>query len=820
MISAVGSGVAARARVVALVALAIVVVGAAIAPRARADGDPGSDVLVNQDLFVAGDAGVSVAQQAQLGDLLQAAGAAGLPVRVAIIAHPADLGAVTALWLKPQAYASFLGIELSLAYKQRLLVVMPDGFGLNWPGHSTVAAGRLLGATPVRSGATGLVDAAQSAVRSLAGSAGVRIAGAGPARSAASPSPAASVAPSAGGAGGAGGAAGAAGAAGGGRAGAAGEAPIILGSGSSANPGQRTDDRVAMAVAILAALAVAAFAGRRALARRRARPARRRHAPLSLRRAVPGVALLFGVAAAAPIVVLAVVRASNPSPSLALARNPYVDPGTALAGAAPDFTLSDQFGRPVSLRSFRGKVVMLAFTDSECTTICPMTTTAMLDAKAMLGPAASRVQLLGVDANPASISLEDVSSYSQLHGMVHQWHFLTGSLPALKRVWKDYAVYADIQHGLIAHTPALYIISPQGIKAKVYITQQSYSAVGQLGEVLAREASSLLPGHPAVHANLSFAPIPAIGPSERVSLPRTGGGRVTLGPGPAPRLYVFFATWDREVTGLAGHLQSLDDYQAAADARRLPALTAVDEGTVEPSPAALPDFLRTLGRPLAYPVAIDATGRVADGYEVQGEPWFVLTSAGGRILWYQEVSTSGWPSDGALERAVRSALARAPQAPTTARAIAQDLAGAPAPLAALHAQAGRLLGAAPALTSRIKALRGYPIVINAWASWCTACRAEFGLFAGASAAYGRRVAFLGVDTNDSPGDAQAFLAQHPVGYPSYQANSSDLAPLAAIEGLPTTIFINPAGKVVFVHTGQYYSEGSLDGDVGSRALGS
>ena len=98
-------------------------------------------------------------------------------------------------------------------------------------------------------------------------------------------------------------------------------------------------------------------------------------------------------------------------------------------------------------------------------------------------------------------------SYSQLHGMVHAWHFLTGSLPQLKRVWKAYTVEAAIERGMITHTPALFVIDPQGRKAKVFITQQSYSAVGQLGKLLAQEASNLLPGHPPVHSSLSYAPI-------------------------------------------------------------------------------------------------------------------------------------------------------------------------------------------------------------------------------------------------------------------------------------------------------------------------
>ena len=116
----------------------------------------------------------------------------------------------------------------------------------------------------------------------------------------------------------------------------------------------------------------------------------------------------------------------------------------------------------MSLRAFRGKVVLLAFNDSECTTICPLTTTAMLDAKAMLGAAGANVQLLGVDANPKATSLEDVLSYSELHGMLHAWHFLTGSLGQLKRVWGAYKVEAAIQGGEIAHTPALFVIDPRG----------------------------------------------------------------------------------------------------------------------------------------------------------------------------------------------------------------------------------------------------------------------------------------------------------------------------------------------------------------------
>ena len=329
--------------------------------------------------------------------------------------------------------------------------------------------------------------------------------------------------------------------------------------------------------------------------------------------------------------------------------NPDLDPGTSLGGtAAPDFRLTNQFGQQVSLSAFRGKVVVLAFTDSECTTICPLTTVSMLEAKQLLGRAGQDVQLLGVDANPDATAVSDVMAYSRSHAMVNQWDFLTGSPGQLRSVWKAYNIYVQIQSGQVDHTPALFVINQRGQEEEVYLTTMAYASVGQSAQILATEVSGLLPGHPRLASERSLSYVSGISPAARVTLPADGSGSVTLGPG-RPRLVVFFATWLTETSDLRAQLLALNSYARAARQDGLPALTAVDETVIEPGVAAVRSYLAGLGQPLEYPVALDETGRLADGYGVQDQPWLVLVSSSGKIIW----SHDGWLTLPALEAAAR-----------------------------------------------------------------------------------------------------------------------------------------------------------------------
>jgi cytochrome c biogenesis protein CcmG/thiol:disulfide interchange protein DsbE len=133
-------------------------------------------------------------------------------------------------------------------------------------------------------------------------------------------------------------------------------------------------------------------------------------------------------------------------------------------------------------------------------------------------------------------------------------------------------------------------------------------------------------------------------------------------------------------------------------------------------------------------------------------------------------------------------------------------------------QRGALLDSS--LASKLAALEGVPVVVNQWASWCPPCRAEFPLFAEMAERYRDRVAFLGLNSRDQRGAAEAFLAEHPVGYPSvFDESAAQARSIGAGTGWPTTIFFDADGNVVFIRRGGYTDAATLEADIREHALG-
>ncbi len=159
-------------------------------------------------------------------------------------------------------------------------------------------------------------------------------------------------------------------------------------------------------------------------------------------------------------------------------------------------------------------------------------------------------------------------------------------------------------------------------------------------------------------------------------------------------------------------------------------------------------------------------------------------------------------------------------APFDLQSAKARLAGSPAPLAALHAQSGELLeGGVPAFRSRLRELRGHPVVINKWASWCNPCRAEFPAMQRAATDRGRTVAFVGLNSGDSRQPAKRFLASFPTPFPSYLDPDEDIArAIEAPANYPVTVFLDAKGKPAFIHQGAYRSSAAIETDI-DRYLG-
>jgi cytochrome c biogenesis protein CcmG/thiol:disulfide interchange protein DsbE len=162
-----------------------------------------------------------------------------------------------------------------------------------------------------------------------------------------------------------------------------------------------------------------------------------------------------------------------------------------------------------------------------------------------------------------------------------------------------------------------------------------------------------------------------------------------------------------------------------------------------------------------------------------------------------------------------------PDSALSAEEATQPLEGAPPELAAIRDQASQLLdGGDDAFQERLAELKGTPVVVNKWASWCGPCRLEFPFFQAQASTHGGEIAFLGVDSNDSDAAAMTFLDELPLPYPSYSDPDQTIADLiGAPRNFPATAFYDRTGNLVYTQQGPYADEESLAADINEFARG-
>jgi cytochrome oxidase Cu insertion factor (SCO1/SenC/PrrC family) len=180
-------------------------------------------------------------------------------------------------------------------------------------------------------------------------------------------------------------------------------------------------------------------------------------------RVIAGLAALgVIIVGAAPMAFASVNKTADPITAEAIS-------GTngALDTPAPNFTLTSQDGRQVSLASLRGKVVLLSFLDPVCTTDCPIIAAEMRVADSMLGSRASDAELVSVVANPTYTSVAYTRAFDAQEGLntVPNWLYLTGTVSQLATVWHYFGIEVeDLPAGaMAAHNDIAFVISAKGV---------------------------------------------------------------------------------------------------------------------------------------------------------------------------------------------------------------------------------------------------------------------------------------------------------------------------------------------------------------------
>ena len=166
---------------------------------------------------------------------------------------------------------------------------------------------------------------------------------------------------------------------------------------------------------------------------------------------------------------------------------------------------------------------------------------------------------------------------------------------------------------------------------------------------------------------------------------------------------------------------------------------------------------------------------------------------------------------GASERAL---------SPLTRAAVSTPIAGAPPRLAALRRQVSVLRGGGRvAFDAQLRALRGHPVVVNLWASWCGPCRTELPLFQREANRLGARVAFLGVNVDDERDAAERLAARYPMPYPSYFDPRSNIAVgRFGSRVLPVTVLFDARGRQAIVRQGEFPTRAKLAAAIERYAL--
>ncbi len=326
--------------------------------------------------------------------------------------------------------------------------------------------------------------------------------------------------------------------------------------------------------------------------------------------------------------------ASGRAMSPAAARLLQLDALPAPLEDAPDFTLTDQDGKPTSLSRYRGKSVVLSFNDDECEDLCTLLAQDVIAANTDLGASAGDVVFLSVNANPMHTAVRDVKTWTQGHGLggARNWVFGTGTPQQLSAVAASYHVPISVDpktHDVV-HGSELFFISPAGKMAALGQFGTGSANTAMFSRAMAQEAAALLPGGSALPIDgpsagaVASGPLALGRPAPPFTLPTLGrpGSRLSLESTRGKFTVVNF--WASSCTACVGELPELQ--KAHSQLGGSVAFLGVDVADPSGQAAALAGRSGT-----RYPLLADPDGTTAGAYRIPGLPFTAIIAPDGTL---------------------------------------------------------------------------------------------------------------------------------------------------------------------------------------------
>ncbi|MCB5292947.1 Thiol-disulfide oxidoreductase ResA [Arthrobacter sp. SO3] len=328
--------------------------------------------------------------------------------------------------------------------------------------------------------------------------------------------------------------------------------------------------------------------------------------------------------------------AAQPDRSSAAAQLLQLDVMSAPLDSAPDFTLTDQHGKNVSLSQYRGKSVVLSFNDDECEDLCTLLAQDVAAANTDLGTAATDVVFLSVNANPLHTAVQDVKTWTEVHGLASatNWVFGTGTPAQLSTVAANYhvPVRVDSKTGEVVHGSELFFIDPAGKESAIGQFGTGSANTALFAQAMAQTAADLLPGRagapvggPAPSGNAPAGPATLGQPAPPFTLPVLADPGTQFSLDKAKGQYTVLNFWASTCGACVGEMPELQKAHSGLGASV--AFLGIDVADPAGPAAALAARSGT-----GYPLLTDTNGATAGAYQITGLPFTAIIAPDGTLV--------------------------------------------------------------------------------------------------------------------------------------------------------------------------------------------